>query len=107
MKNLKRIMTEQYDTAKHTDTQYGVQAEDLFDGELFIADGYEWILLNNFGIPILTDAGYEDGDLGKYDKEALAMIEYIIEDAPKRGYVEESYAEDVHTICELLGENVL
>lgn len=106
MTNLKRVMTEQYDAAKYTDTLYGVQAEDLFDGELFIADEYEWILLNNSGTLILTNVGYEDGDLGKYDKEALRFIEYLIKDAPEKGYVEEPSKEDTRAICELLGEEV-
>lgn len=106
MTNLKRVMTEQYDTVNYTDTPYGVQAEDLFDGELFIADEYEWILLNNSGTLILTNVGYEDGDLGKYDKEALEFIEYLIKDAPEKGYIEEPSEEDTRTICELLGEDV-
>lgn len=58
MKNLKRIMTENYDTWYHyNDPPYGVKDVKLFDGKLFTSDEYEWILLNNFGMPILTDAG--------------------------------------------------
>lgn len=47
MKNLKRIMYESYDTNYYYEDSYGVQSAPLLNGELFVADGYEWILLNN------------------------------------------------------------
>lgn len=53
---------------------------------------------------ITYSCGHEDGDLGKYDKEALKFIEYLIKDAPEKGHIKEPSKEDICTICELLGE---
>lgn len=106
MKNLKRIMTERYDTCRHIDTPpYGVQDFQLIDGKLFIADEYDWILLNQYGCPILTNWGdtIED-DLGSESDDILDMIKYLIEDAPKKGYIDDADADSIREICDLLGE---
>ena len=105
MKNLKRIGTENYDCAFHIEKEpYGVNDFPLIDGKLFTSDEYEWILLDNFGVEISTDCGYDDGDLGDYPEKTLELIKYLIEDAPKKGYIEAADAEDINRICKLLGE---
>lgn len=109
MKNLKRIMYEVYDTNYYyDDPPYGVQTVPLLNGELFVADGYEWILLNNFGVDILTDIGYYPDDVyfSDYPEKALEMIAYLIEDCSKRGYVEDPTPEEKKEIAELLGEEI-
>lgn len=105
MKNLKRVMYEGYDTGYYfDDPPYGVQEVPLIDGELFIADGYEWILLNNFGTPILTDWGYypDDTYLSDYPEKTLEMIKYLIKDAPKC----EPTPEQKKEIAEWLGDEI-
>lgn len=104
IKNIKRIMTEQYDNCIHfEDEPYGIKDVALLDGELFTADGYDWILINNFGVPVNTDYG-DTEDLGNHHEETLNHIEYLIEDAPKRGYIEDATEEQIKEICEYLGE---
>ena len=105
MKNLKRIATENYDCAFHIEQEpYGVNDFSLIDGKLLTSDEYEWILLDNFGVEISADCGYDDGDLGDYPEKTLELIKYLIEDAPKKGYIEAADAEDINRICKLLGE---
>ena len=104
IKNIKRIITEQYDNCLHIEEEpNGVQDIALFDGELFTADGYGWILLNNFGVAITTDCGDVE-DLGEHSEETLKHIEYLLEDAPKRGYIEDATENQIKQICEFLGE---
>ena len=105
MKNLKRIQTEKYDCSYHFEEEpFGVQDYPLIDGELYFSDTYEWILVNNFGVPISTDYGYDEGDLGQYPEKTLELIRYLIEDAPKKGYVEDATEEEEKIIRKLLGE---
>lgn len=109
MKNLKRIMTECYDTNYYYENEpYGVQEVPLMNGELFVADGYEWILLNNFGVDILTDFGYypDDDYLSDYPEKTLEMIEYLIKDASEKGWVEDPTPEEKKEIAELLGDEI-
>lgn len=103
MKNLKKILTNNYDCFLHIEEEPdGVKDYALIDGELYTADGYEWILLNNFGMPILTDIGYEEGDISE---NALEFIKYLIADAPEKGYIEEATPEENNMISALLGED--
>lgn len=106
MKNLKRIMTERYDTCRHIEIPpYGVQDFQLIDGELFVADEYDWILLNQYGCPIITNWGDTiEEDLGSESEDILDMIKYLIEDAPEKGHIEDADADSICEICELLGE---
>lgn len=110
MTNLKRIVTENYDCWKHVDEPpCGVRDYRLIDGKLFTSDDYKWILLDNFGEPILTDVGYCDGDLGvtgASDEEVLDYIEYLLKNAPADGNVESANEEDTERICRLLGEDM-
>ena len=99
MTNLKRIKTENYDCWKHVEEEpYGVRDYPLIDGKLFTSNEYEWILLNYFGNPILTDAGYLEDD-------TLEFIEYLLKNAPADGNVENANEEDTEEICRLLGED--
>ena len=104
MKNLKRIQTEKYDCSYHFEEPTGVKDYLLIDGELYFSDTYEWILVNNFGVPISTDYGYDEGDLGQYPEKTLELIRYLIEDAPQKGYVEDATEEEEKIIRKLLGE---
>lgn len=105
MKNLKRIQTEKYDCCYHFEEEpFGVKDYPLIDGELYFSDTYEWILVNNFGVPISTDYGYDEGDLGQYPEKTLELIRYLIEDAPQKGYVEDATEEEEKIIRKLLGE---
>lgn len=106
MEGLKRILTEKYDNNFHIDEPpYGVQSYPLFDGKLFTSDEYKWILVNNFGVPILTDASYSKGDLGsnKYsDEDVLKHIERLLK------YAEFSNAtkRETEEICRLLSGEI-
>ena len=105
MKNLKRIRTEEYDCSYHFEEEpTGVKDYLLIDGELYFSDTYEWILVNNFGVPISTDYGYDEGDLGQYPEKTLELIRYLIEDAPQKGYIEDATEEEEKIIRKLLGE---
>ena len=105
MKNLKRIRTEEYDCSYHFEEEpFGVKDYLLIDGKLYFSDTYEWILVNNFGVEISTDCGYDEGDLGQYPEKTLELIRYLIEDAPQKGYVEDATEEEEQKIRELLGE---
>lgn len=104
MKALKRIQTEKYDCYYHFEEPTGVKDYLLIDGELYFSDTYEWILVNNFGVPISTDYGYDEGDLGQYPEKTLELIRYLIEDAPPKGYVEDATEEEEKIIRKLLGE---
>ena len=104
---IKRIETENYDCAYHVDEEpHGVKDFPLIDGKLFTSEKHEWILLDNFGVEIITDASYDDGDLGEHSEKALELIKYLIEDAPKKGYVEDADIKDINRICKLLGEEI-
>ena len=99
MKALKRIRTEEYDCFYHFEAEpYGIH------GKLYYSGTYEWILGNNFGVPISTDYGYDEGDLGQYPEKTLELIRYLIEDAPQKGYVEDATEEEERMIRKLLGE---
>lgn len=103
---LKRILTEKYDCWHHEEVEpYGVQDYPLIDGKLFFSDDYEWILIDNFGIEISTECGYDEGDLGRFPEKTLELIHYLVEDAPKRGYIEDAEEKDAERICRLLGED--
>ncbi len=107
MKNLKRIMYESYDTNYYYEDSYGIQSAPLLNGKLFVADGYEWILLDNFGVDIVTDFGYyDDIYISDYPEKTLEMISYLIEDCTNRGYVEDPTPEEKKEISELLGDEI-
>ena len=104
IKNLKRIKTEEYDCCYHFEEPFGVKDYPLIDGDLYFSDTYEWILVDNFGVEISTDYGYDEGDLGQYPEKTLELIQFLIQDAPKKGYVEDATEKEERRIRELLGE---
>lgn len=107
MKNLKKICKNGFVTKIYRETPpYRVQEYDLLNGELYIADDYDFIIANHYGNPIVTNYGDPeevlDGNFYGIDIYERTMC--LINEMKKSGQKSDPPAEEVKFICDKLGD---